>query len=248
MTRLALIGYGKMGKMIESMAATMDCTVVSIIDPNHPGAHPVIDASSVADADVCIEFSHPSVVMDNIKALLELKKNIVVGTTGWNQHLDGVREMVDQTGTGFLWGANFSLGMNLFGRVVEYAAELIDRFESYDSYGFEMHHRQKADSPSGTAIELAQRVLKHSSRKDKAVYDRLDRRPEQNELHFASIRGGFVPGTHTIGFDSEADTIELVHRIRSRSALASGAIMAARWINGKRGFYTFSEMISEIIC
>ena len=248
MTTLCLVGYGKMGKMIHSMAEAEDCRVISIIDPSQPDAYSDIDILSTAKADVCIEFSHPQVVVENILKLVALHKNVVVGTTGWYEHIPRIKEAVESAKTGFLYGANFSIGMNLFGRIIEYATGVFDKFDAYDILAYEMHHRQKADSPSGTAHELADRILKNSSTKTKAVFDKLDRRPSPEELHFASLRGGRVPGTHRILFDSEADTIELSHSLRSRSSLAMGAILAAKWLSGKKGFYTFNEMIDEILC
>ena len=134
---------------------------------------------------------------------------------------------MEDNGIGILWGANFSIGMNIFNRVTQFAAALCDKFPQYDIYGFELHHNQKADSPSGTAIQLAQTILGQSSRKTKAVYDKLDRRIEPDELHFASVRAGSIPGTHTVGFDSLSDTIELIHRVRSRACFAQGALEAA---------------------
>ncbi|HOH46904.1 MAG TPA: 4-hydroxy-tetrahydrodipicolinate reductase, partial [Candidatus Cloacimonadota bacterium] len=188
------------------------------------------------------------VVMDNIRNLMALHKNTVVGTTGWQEHLEEVKQLATDSHTGFLYGANFSIGMNLFGRVVDYAAALFDSFEAYDVYGFEMHHNQKADSPSGTALELANRVLAKSSRKTTVLWDKCDRKIKPEELHFASLRAGAMPGTHKIGFDSEADSVELSHQIRNRSSLALGAILAAKWLAGKQGFYSFNEMIDEILC
>lgn len=248
MTKLCLIGYGKMGKMIAELAPSQDCEVVSIVDPSLAQHHALINAEALAGADVCIDFSHPSVVLANIRQTVALGKNLVVGTTGWNAHLEEIKTLVQSTGTGFLHGANFSIGMNLFQRVIAYASTVFDKFEAYDSFGYEIHHRQKADSPSGTAIELANTILGQSTRKNSAVFEKLDRRPEPQELHFASVRGGYVPGTHVLAFDSEADTIELTHRVRSRVGFAMGALLSARWLQDKKGFFTFAEMISEIVC
>ncbi len=138
--------------------------------------------------------------------------------------------------------------MNLFSRLVSNAVAVFDNFADYDLFALEKHHAQKQDSPSGTAIELAKLILDKSSRKNKVVWDKLDRRPEPDEFHFASVRGGSVPGTHSLFFDSPADTIELNHIVRSRGTFALGALMAARWIAGKKGVYSFSEMIQETIC
>ena len=248
MTKLCLIGYGKMGHMIADMAKSHDCVVVSTIDPTQGSSFKEITAEALADADVCIDFSHPGVVLNNIRATLALGRNLVVGTTGWNGALEEVRELTLSTGTGLLYGANYSIGMNLFSRIIADASSLFDKFPGYDVFGYEIHHRQKADSPSGTALELCDKILSHSSRKDSAVYEKLNRRPESHELHFASVRGGNVPGTHVVTFDAEADSIELIHRVRSRSGFASGALLGAKWLAGKKGFFSFSEMISEIIC
>ena len=248
MTRLCLIGYGKMGRMIAELAPQQDCEVVSIVEPNSADYFSSITAEALANTDVCIDFSHPSVVLANIRQTIQLGKNLVVGTTGWNAHQEEIKALVQAHGTGFLQGANFSIGMNLFSRVLAYATQVFDKFDAYDSFGYEIHHRQKADSPSGTAIELANTMLSAGHHKSSAVFEKLDRRPEPGELHFASIRGGYVPGTHVVAFDSEADTIELTHRVRSRVGFAMGAILAAKWLKDKKGFFTFSEMISEIVC
>lgn len=248
MTKLCLIGYGKMGRMIAELAPSLDCEVESIVEPSDPQYFTQINATALAGADVCIDFSHPSVVLDNIRKTIGLGHNLVVGTTGWNSQIEEIKAMVGSVGTGFLHGANFSIGMNLFQRVLAYATSVFDKFEAYDSFGYEIHHRQKADSPSGTAIELAKTVLASGSHKTSTIFEKLDRRPEPQELHFASVRGGYVPGTHVLTFDSEADTIELTHRARSRVGFAMGAILSARWLKDKHGFFSFTEMISEIVC
>ncbi len=248
MARIVLVGYGKMGRMIEGMSASYGCEVVSIIDPSFPEAHPELTAESIATADIAIEFTHPGIVMQNIRTACELGLSIVVGTTGWQQHLDEVKAMVQSSGVGLLYGSNFSIGMNLFLRVVENAAREIGRFDEYDVYGFELHHCQKADSPSGTAITITDKLLESSRAKTRPVFDRLERKISREELHFASIRAGAIPGTHTVGFDSEADTIELTHRARNRSGFAMGALKAAKWMLGKKGVFSINEMIEEMLC
>ncbi len=248
MKNIALIGFGKMGKMIQDLSPKYDCRIVSIIDPHHPEAHNDITLASIANADVCIEFSHPDCVLANIRKAAELGINLVVGTTGWNQHFAEVKALVDSTGIGLMYGSNFSIGMNLFLRIVENAAKEFNRFEDYDLYGFELHHRQKADSPSGTAISIADALLNNCDRKAQVNYNRLERKINSDELHFASIRAGFIPGTHTVGFDSEADTIELTHRVRNRSCFAVGALQAAKWIADKKGIFSFKDMVEELVC
>ncbi len=246
--KLCLIGYGKMGKMLANLATNYDCTVVSIIDPQQNNYHSEISLQSIGEAEVCIDFSHPSVVLDNIQKVLSYKKNMVVGTTGWFDHLEEVQKMVENSASGLIYGANFSIGMNIFNRLVAEATKAFDRFPYFDVYVLEMHHNQKADSPSGTAIELSKTILANSSHKKTTLFDPAYRKIEPSELHFVSLRAGSIPGTHKVGFDSEADTIELSHCVRSRSALASGALQAAKWIKDRKGFYSFSDMVSSVLC
>jgi len=248
MTTICLIGYGKMGKMIEQLCPAKDCRIVSIIDPGIADAAHEITKETLKQADVAIDFSHPSTVAQNVQKLIELDQNCVIGTTGWNRELPRLKELALKHDLGLVYGANFSLGLNLFSRVLESAVQIFDRFEDYDLLAWEKHHNQKADSPSGTAIELARLILENSSRKSEVVYDKLERRVLPHELHFASMRGGHIPGTHVLSFDSEADTIELSHTVRSRSTFAMGAIAAAKWIAGKRGVFSFSDVIGDLLC
>jgi 4-hydroxy-tetrahydrodipicolinate reductase len=243
MTKLALIGYGKMGKMIATQAAQLPVEIVAIIDPAQEGCAEEINQDTLKDAEVCIEFSHPSVVSDNIQKVCNCGRNLVVGTTGWGDKLEEVRKLVEAAGIGMVYGSNMSIGMNLFYEVVKKAANLFAAYDNYDVYGLELHHRQKADSPSGTAIELTKILLAEVNAKLTALFEKADRKISEDELHFASIRAGWIPGTHTIGFDSEADTIELTHRARNRSGLAWGALKAALWIRDKKGLYTFQDFL-----
>ncbi len=248
MIQIALIGYGKMGRMVHSLAEAAQCRICAIIDPEEPDYPSVINSETLGDAEVCIDFTHPAAVIDNLKKTVGCGKSVVIGTTGWLERMEEAREIISRYDGSMLWGANFSIGMNLFSRIVAAAAEAFDHFEGYDVYGCELHHRQKADSPSGTAIELSKIILDNMTRKEYPLYDRSENRIKPEELHFASIRAGFIPGTHTVGFDSEADTIELVHRVRSRSCFASGALQAARWIAGRKGIFSFQDMIKDILC
>lgn len=237
-----------MGKMIASLAAEHNCQISSIIDPHAEGYFSEINAESLAGIDVCIDFSHPAVVLENMHNVIALKKQLVVGTTGWQDQLPQIEALVNEAGTGLLYGANFSIGMNIFSRIVADAVKYFDRFAAYDVYGCEMHHKQKADSPSGTAIELSKIILTNSSRKSSVLYDTANGRIDDSELHFTSLRAGKIPGTHTIGFDSEADSIELRHTARSRIGFAYGALQAANWIADKKGCRNINEMIAEILC
>ena len=244
MLKIALIGYGQMGKLIEQLAPQNNCEIVAIIDPLLGNE---INAETVANVDVCIEFSTPNAAFENIKKLIDLGKNIITGTTGWYNDLDKIKLMVEKKETGFIYGSNFSVGMNLFFSIIESASKLMNDAEDYDLFGLEMHHNKKKDSPSGTAKVLSEIILRNIDRKTKPQYNKLDRKIDQNEFHFASIRSGNIPGMHSISFDSEADTIELKHTARNRNGLALGAIKAAKWINNKTGFYNFADNLNEII-
>lgn len=245
MTKLALIGYGKMGRMIQELAVGLPVQIVALIDPSQAGCEKTISNDTLQDAEVCIEFSHPLAVMDNIRAVCACGRNLVVGTTGWSEQLPEVTRLVADAGIGLLYGANMSIGMNLFYEMVRNAAALCSAYEEYDAYGIELHHNQKADSPSGTAKELAKILLHDLASKNTAQYDRVDYRIKPEELHFASVRAGHIPGTHTVGFDSAADTIELTHRVRNRTGFAWGALKSALWLKGKTGLYTITDFIAE---
>ncbi|MBM4399145.1 MAG: 4-hydroxy-tetrahydrodipicolinate reductase [Candidatus Cloacimonetes bacterium] len=245
--KIALIGYGKMGKMIHEMAKNLSFDVVSIIDPFVIDCATEINLETLNNAEVCIEFSHPSAVLDNITQICQCKTNLVVGTTGWGDKLPAIRDIVSENDVGMIYGANLSIGMNLFYEIVNKTAEILANYPEYDAFGLELHHKQKADCPSGTAKELSKILLSKLKSKEMPVYDKLDRKVASNELHFASVRAGFIPGTHTVGFDSEADTIELTHRVRNRSGFALGALKAAQWIAGKKGLYTFSDYVRDNI-
>jgi 4-hydroxy-tetrahydrodipicolinate reductase len=241
---LALVGYGKMGRELASAAKQRGHSIVASIDPTAPDAtHKKIDAIALKDVDVVIEFTAPTAVVDNIRAISAAGKNVVVGTTGWGAQMDEVKDMVSKSGIGFLHSSNFSIGVNAFFRMVAEAAKIANKIESFDVYGYELHHNQKADSPSGTAKTIAEILLGNISRKTKAVYDKLDRAPAKDELHFASIRGGSIPGTHVIGFDLPSENIELKIDARGRAGYAIGAVMAAEWLAGKKGFFEMKDFV-----
>ena len=245
--RIAIIGYGNMGREIERISKSKGIEVVSRIDKHQKDADfAEINKQSLKNADVCIDFTAPDAVLGNIKKVAELKKNIVVGTTGWLANIDQAEKNVKTNGIGMVYGSNFSLGVNLFFKMVEDAAKLINQFDDYDIFAYEMHHNKKMDSPSGTAKSLGKILLDNIKRKKVLAYDRVDRKIKQEELHFASIRAGSIPGTHVIGFDSSADTIELKHTARNREGFALGAVMAAQWINGKRGIYNFEKIFEKL--
>jgi 4-hydroxy-tetrahydrodipicolinate reductase len=245
---IAIIGYGRMGHEIERAAKEKGITIKSIIDPASEGAtHAEISEEALRDVDVAIDFTHPEAVIENIKKVAALGKNMVVGTTGWYDKMDEAKSIVEEANTGLIWSGNFSLGVNIFFRIVGNAANIIDKFDDYDVFVHEFHHNQKADSPSGTALMIGKLLISSIQRKDKIVTEELKRKIEPNELHVSSTRGGSIPGTHIVGFDSKADTIELKHVARSRQGFAVGALRAAEFIKGKKGFFDIDSMMKGII-
>ena len=245
--KIALIGFGNMGKILKRLAEEKGLQVVAIVDPSGKGTCPSIDAKALKDADVCIDFSQPNCAMENLKKIAALKKNIVMGTTGWLANIEEAKKIVEKEKIGFVYASNFSIGVNVFCRILEKSTQVLNNFPEYDVYGIEAHHNKKKDSPSGTAKTIAEKIIANSKTKKKAVFEMLDRQILPEELHFASVRGGSVPGTHSVFFDSTADTIELTHTARSREGFAIGALKAAEWIRGKKGFYSIDDMMREII-
>ncbi len=256
--KIGLVGYGKMGKMIETLALEKGHIFTAVVDPlangdisfsGTPIYKDIASARTLADSDMVIEFTHPSTVMDNIRALVEKKLPVVVGTTGWHDRIDEVSSWVSKAGTSLLWSSNFSLGVNLFYEIAAFAAKLMDPYHEYDVGGWESHHNKKADSPSGTAKTLVELVLEEMTRKTRAVYETLEHRPPApDELHYPSLRVGSVPGTHSLFFDSPADTIEITHTARNREGLASGAIKAAEWLaaSKQKGVFTMQDVMKGI--
>ncbi len=247
--KIGLVGYGRMGKMIEAAAREEGHDIVSRIDPFSPDAnHTEISPLALNDVDVVIEFSTPASVIANIEKIIKLGKPLVVGTTGWLGRLEEIRAMVDSAGGRLVYGANYSVGVNLFYKMVREAARIMNAFPFYDVAGFEAHHNQKTDSPSGTAKSLADILLSTIERKKRLEPNCLaERKIEPEELHFPSVRLGSVPGTHSIFFDSSADTIELTHRARNREGFARGAVMAAAWLlSGERkGLIPVEDMFAD---
>ena len=259
---IAIIGYGKMGKMIEQAACSGGHTIAAVVDPLAAGASflmgvkiskSIEEAENIDIADVAIEFTQPAMALANIKALAAKKIPTVAGTTGWHDMLEEAKQAVNAAGSSLIWSSNFSIGVHLFYQIAWYASRLADAFPEFDVGGFEAHHNKKLDSPSGTAKTLVNGVLARIGRKKKAVWETLNRRPEPDELHFPSLRLGSAPGTHSLFFDSPADTIEITHTARSREGFAHGAVNAAQWLaspkaDGKRqGVFTFDEMLKDML-
>lgn len=247
--KIAIIGYGKMGHAVEEAASAKGIVVASVIDPSAPSAtHKSIDEESLRGADVAIDFSSPRAAIANILKVSSRGKNIVVGTTGWYGNLAKAKRIVAESATGLVYGSNFSIGANVFLRLVGDAASMMDQFESYDPFVYEIHHRQKVDSPSGTAQRLGELILENMERKKRLAFDRIDgSRINPDTLHVVSIRAGSAPGTHVVTFDGEHDAIELKHTARSRAGFADGALAAAQWLKGKKGFFTFDDVISKML-
>ncbi len=246
--KVAIVGYGKMGAEVEQVAKSKGHEIVAIIDPSAPQATAAaISKEALSGAEVAIEFSTPAAVLSNIKSLLALNVPVVVGTTGWYDKVGDVKRDVEEVGGSLLYGSNFSVGVNVFFRIVSRAAQLVNNVPEYDVFGYELHHRAKADSPSGTAETIASLLKNNISRKSELQYDRVNRPIKESELHFASIRAGSIPGTHIVGFDSAADTIELRHTARSRSGFALGAVLAAQWLSGKKGFFSVDDFMNDFL-
>lgn len=226
--KIALVGYGKMGKLIEQLAPEYGGEVVLRLDEHNNDNQSAMTSDNFKGVDVAIEFSTPHTVMANIEKLTALRINSVIGTTGWNAELDRVRALVQASQAGLVWSPNFSIGVNVFTRVIAEAARLLANEPEYGAWAWEIHHHTKKDAPSGTLIKLVDAMKA-------AGYTRA--------IDSSSNRAGAHPGTHEIGFDSTADTLTFRHAARSREGFARGALKAAQWIHGKQGMYEFSEIL-----
>jgi 4-hydroxy-tetrahydrodipicolinate reductase len=227
MRNLAIVGYGKMGKLIEQLAPEYDFQVALKLDEFNNADGAGLIARNFAGIDVAIEFSIPAAVLGNVEGIAALGVPLVVGTTGWLEHIDRVKRIIEAHHTGLVWSPNFSIGVNVFFRLVAEAARLLAAEPGYGAWAWEIHHSAKKDAPSGTLLKLVEEMKK-------AGYAR--------HIDVGSNRAGAIPGTHEIGFDSGADTITLRHTARSREGFARGALKAAQWIVGKKGFYEFGEI------
>jgi len=228
--KLALIGYGKMGRMVEELALSRGHQILFKIDIEGNEQGQALTATNFNGVDVAVDFSIPDAVIRNIERITALGVSMVVGTTGWWSQLEKARQLVEQNRVGFVYGSNFSIGVNAFFRLMEAAATLFERYPQYDPWIYEIHHRAKLDAPSGTALKLKQI---------------LEKTYGERPLSVASNRAGTVPGEHVVGFDSESDTLTFTHTARSRLGFASGALHAAEWIHTRKGFYEFSETLSQ---
>ena len=218
---LLLVGYGKMGRLVDELSAAQGFTVTGRVD---------VDGSGWAPADVAIDFSTAEALRANFPRYVEQRLPVVIGTTGWGDALDDYRASARQAGLGVVASANFSIGVNLFELVVAHTARLMQGQPQYGSWIHEQHHAAKRDAPSGTAILLR---------------DAMTRAGYTHGIDVSSSRAGMVPGTHTVGFDAQSDTIELTHRARDRRGFASGALLAAKWLHGREGWFSMADVLSS---
>jgi 4-hydroxy-tetrahydrodipicolinate reductase len=241
--KIALIGYGKMGKMIESIALDRNHEIVLVIDQNNSQD---LTIENIKKADVAIEFSTPSSVLDNINIAIDAQVPIVVGTTGWYGHLQEIKNNCDENSATVMYGSNFSVGVNIFFQINQQVAKMMNNFSAeYDVAVEEIHHVHKLDSPSGTAITIAEDILSEFKQKtewvDVKAEDPVTNHPPQH-LIVSSYREGEVPGTHSVIYDSDVDRIALKHEAHGRQGFALGAVLAAEWLKGKSGFFSVKEM------
>jgi 4-hydroxy-tetrahydrodipicolinate reductase len=220
MPNLAIVGYGKMGHLIDQLAPEYGFTVTARVDISRD--------ERLSGADAAVEFSVPGAVLGNIRKLAEARIPAVIGTTGWLDHLNEAKSIVSEHDSALVWSPNFSIGVNVFTRLVTEAARLLKNEKDYTAWAWEIHHITKKDAPSGTLLKLVNEMRA-------AGYER--------HIDSSSNRAGAHPGTHEIGFDSAADTITLRHAARSREGFARGALKAAQWIIGRKGFYEFSDVL-----
>ena len=219
--RVLLLGHGRMGKLVESLAPEYGATIAGVVD-EHSG--------EIGDADVAIDFTLADAVAKNLPRLAERKINVVIGTTGWQAQEPAMRAIAEKAGIGVLAASNFSLGMNIFQLAVEEASRHFANHPEFGAWIHESHHVMKKDAPSGTALTIKQGM-------EQAGFAR--------PIDVSSTRVGAVPGTHTVGFDGPSETIELTHTVRDRAVFARGALTAAKWLIGKRGWFSVREMLDE---
>jgi 4-hydroxy-tetrahydrodipicolinate reductase len=245
--KIALLGYGKMGKIIEKIATDRKHEIVLKIDFNNL---PELTVENLQKADVAIEFSTPATVLNNIGLCFKAGIPVVVGTTGWYDQLPMVKQQCEENNGSFLYASNFSIGVNIFFHINRVLAKLMNNHPYYDVQVEEIHHMQKLDSPSGTGITIAEGIIENLDSKKEWVNilaendGNMEDNLREDQLLIESHRIDSVPGTHTVIYDSEVDTIEFKHTAHNRNGFALGAVLAAEWIPGKKGFFTVSDMFN----
>ena len=235
--KIALIGYGKMGKTIERIALERGHKIVSVIDIDNLDD---FESDAFKSADVAIEFTIPQVALSNYRRAFASNVPVVSGTTGWTAELPQLLKEIEEGGKTLFWSSNFSLGVNIFMAVNKYLANIMNQFPDYNVEMTEVHHTQKLDAPSGTAITLAEGILEKIDRKTAWV---KETETKASEMSIKSIREGQVPGIHTIRYESEVDSIEITHDAKSREGFALGAVVAAEFTAGKKGFLGMNDLL-----
>lgn len=243
--KLALVGRGRMGGAVASLARASGYEVVLELGAaDNPGGSG-LTPESLAAVDVVIELTRPDAVLENVRRVAAAGRPMVVGTTGWDAHLDEVRAAVEKAGTGLVYGSNFSVGVHITRRLVELMARLADRFPEYDPFVLEHHHRGKADAPSGTALRLGETLLAGIGHKTRLETHHGGAPIAPEAISVASVRAGAAFGHHEVGLDGPADQIRVVHTARGREGFARGALLAAAWIRGRSGVYEFNQVLEE---
>ena len=230
--KIALLGYGRMGKTIEQIALKRGHEIVLKVDEN-------TESYDITLADVAIDFSIPTVAFNNISNCLKNNVPVVSGTTGWLAKFDEAIALCNENNGGFIYASNFSLGVNIFFELNEQLAKMMSTLENYKISMEEIHHTKKLDAPSGTAITLAEGIIKHSNKNNWA----LDVTTKENEIPIVAKRIDDVPGTHTVDYSSEVDTIEIKHTAHNRNGFALGAVIASEWLVGKNGVFTMKDVL-----
>ncbi|MDE6717159.1 MAG: 4-hydroxy-tetrahydrodipicolinate reductase [Muribaculaceae bacterium] len=242
--KIALIGYGKMGHIIEKIAKERGHEIVSIIDMHNPED---FDSDAFRSSDVAIEFTIPSVAAANVLKCFEAGVPVVSGTTAWTDRLPEMKHLCAEGKGTLLWASNFSIGVNIFMALNRYLTRMMNAFPQYTPHLVETHHIHKLDHPSGTAVTLAENLIEESDRISSWAEPEEGNTIGEDVLEIDHIRSGEVPGIHTIDWESEQDSISITHSAKSREGFAMGAVLAAEWLAGKSGFRTIGEMYSEII-
>lgn len=246
---VGLIGYGRMGREIEAVALTRGHKIAAVVDPSvrRRGTLRALPGKGLRGVDVAFEFTTPRTAPDNVIRLIDAGIPVVCGTTGWDGGSPALRAALKRSSAGAVVAPNFSLGMNLFYRVVGEAARVFGATRLYDPFVFESHHRGKADAPSGTALRLA-RVVAEADPRGGGVHSGTPEGPvPPGAVHVASIRAGHETGLHTVGFDGAHDVVSLTHRARGRSGFALGAVLAGEWVEGRRGLHGFDEVLDDLL-
>lgn len=247
--KLGIVGYGKMGRLVESLAREQGMEVAQVVDPCASSSAVTardVDEHVLEACDVLVEFSNPDAIFAHLAFYAAHPCRVVVGTTGWNERMDEVEELMASSASSIIYSGNYSLGVAVFLRLVGMASCLLDAVGGYDAGVMEMHHRMKADAPSGTALMVASEIASNC-RQHQLVTELPSGGRGKDDLQVSSLRVGTLCGTHTAIFDSDADTLELTHRARTRGGFAKGALMAARWImDQKPGLYTLQDLVGGL--